>query len=167
MPNLKNFATCKQYHCKFATVQTKNGIIFIVFLFCFLSHLSSLHLCFLSSVLYEEWYKFAPILFSLTSSPISHRLHFASSSPISLGIVIIIADRNRRWGEIGVFITIVGINVEILIVGISVEVRWDLDRGLPVLAGFGCRCKWIRGFGLAVLVVSWVLVVFSRFELLC
>ena len=45
--------------------------------------------------------------------------------------------------------------------------HWDLDRGLPVLAGFGCRCKWIRGFGLAVLVVSWVLVVFSRFELLC
>ena len=65
-------------------------------------------------------------------------------------------DRNRRWGEIGVFITFVGIDVEILIVGIDVKVRWDLDRGLPVLVRFGCRCKWIRGFGLAMLVVSWV-----------
>ena len=65
-------------------------------------------------------------------------------------------DRNRHWGEIGVFVTIMGIDVEILIMGIDVEVRWDLDCGLPVLVGFGCRCKWIRGFGLAMLVVSWV-----------
>ena len=36
------------------------------------------------------------------------------------------------------FVTIVGIDVEILIMGIEVEVRWDLDRGLPVLVGFGC-----------------------------
>ena len=28
-----------------------------------------------------------------------------------------------------------------------------------MLVGFGCQCKWIRGFGLAVLVVSWVWVV--------
>ena len=95
-------------------------------------------------------------------------------SPIAFCIVI--TDRNRhghrRWGEIGVFVMIVGIDVEILIVGIDVEVRWDLDRGLLVLVVFGCWCKWIRGFGLAVLVVSWVwvawvLVMFSGFELLC
>ena len=108
VPNLKNFATCEQYHCKFATVRTKNGIIFIVFLFYFLSPLSSVYsfLFSLTSIFYEEWYKFAPILFSLTPSLISHRLHFASSPPISLGIVIVIADQNRcghrRWGEIGI-----------------------------------------------------------------
>ena len=56
-------------------------------------------------------------------------------------------DRNRSWGEIGVFVPIVGIDV---------KVRWDLDHGLPMLVGFDCRCKWIHGFGLAVLVVSWV-----------
>ena len=127
-----------------------NSYFFILFslssLFSLFFSLLS-HLCFLSSVLYEEWHKFAPSLFSLTPSPISHRLHFASSSPISPGIVIVIADRNRCghrcWGEIGVFVTIVGIDVEILIMGIDVEVRWDLDRGLPVLVAFGCWCKWV------------------------
>ena len=122
VPNLKNFATCEQYHCKFGTVQTKNGIIFIVFLFYFLSPLSSVysflfslislfsHLCFLSSVLYEEWYKFAPVLFSLTSSPIHHRrsltgciLHrhrrslraLSSSSPIGIDVGIDVEVRSK------------------------------------------------------------------------
>ena len=50
----------------------------------------------------------------------------------------------------------------VTIVGIDVEVRsesWVANASgfwLPVLVGFGCRCKWIRGFGLAVLVVSWL-----------
>ena len=122
VPNLKNFATCEQYHCKFATVRTKNGIIFIVFLFYFLSPLSSVysflfslislfsHLCFLSSVLYEEWHKFAPVLFSLTSSPIHHRrsltgciLHrhcrslraLSSSSPIGMDVGIDVEVRSK------------------------------------------------------------------------
>ena len=112
----------EQYHCKFATVRTKNGIIFIVFLFYFLSPLSSVysflfslislfsHLCFLSSVLYEEWYKFAPVLFSLTSSPIHHRqsltgciLHrhrrslraLSSSSPIGIDVGIDVEVRSK------------------------------------------------------------------------
>ena len=47
-------------------------------------------------------------------------------------------------------------------VGIDVEVRsesWVAGANgfwLPVLMGFSYRYKWIRGFGLAVLVVSWV-----------
>ena len=45
--------------------------------------------------------------------------------------------------------------------------RWDLDRGLPVLVGFGCRCKWIRGFRLAVLVVLLVWVASASGFWLC
>ena len=135
------------YHCT-----DENGILINIFFILFsLSPLFSLffsllsHLCSLS-----------PILFSLTfvitdpSSSISHRLHFASSSPISPGIVIIIVIANqnrrghRRWGEIGVFVMIVGIDVEILIVGIDIEVRWDLDRGSPVLVGLSwSECFWV------------------------
>ena len=63
VPNLKKFATCKQYHCKFAMVRTKNGIIFIVFLFCFLSPLSSVY----------------SFLFSLTSLQF---IRFSSLSPL-------------------------------------------------------------------------------------
>ena len=123
----------------------KNGIIFIVFLFYFLSPLSLVysflfsltslfsHLCFLSSVLYEEWYKFAPILFSLTPSPIHHRrsltgciLHHhrlslqASSSSLPIGIDVGIdvearSESTLRWDR-------------------SVRHdrghrRWDLDHG--------------------------------------
>ena len=50
----------------------------------------------------------------------------------------------------------------VTIVGIDVEVRsesWVANASgfwLPVLVGFGCQCKWIRGFGLVMLVVSWV-----------
>ena len=36
-----------------------------------------------------------------------------------------------------------------------------------MLVGFGCWCKWIRGFGLAVLVVSWVWVASASGFWLC
>ena len=115
---------------------------FYCFLFSFLSPLSSVYsfLFSLTSVLSHRFSSLSPLSSPILiadpsspivivdpSSPISHWLHFASSSPISPGIVIVITDRNRRghrrWGEIGVFVTIVGIDAEILIVGIDVEVR--------------------------------------------
>ena len=150
---------------------------FYCFLFSFLSPLSSVY-----SFLFSLTSVFSP-LFSTKNginlhrfSSLSHHLWYIITNLSPVAFCIVIADQNRRghrhWGEIGVFVTIVGTDVEILIVGIDVEVRWDLDRGLPVLVGFGCRCKWIHGFGLAMLVVlwvwvAWVLAVFSGFELLC
>ena len=143
-----------------------NWLIF--FLFSFLSPLSSVY-----SFLFSHQFPLTDSLSLINcwswsviadpSSPISHRSLRASSSSLPIEIDV-------------------GIDVEILIMGIDVEVRWDLNRELPVLVGFGCRCKWIRGFRLAMLVVLWVwfpmlvgfgrvfwvwVVVFSKFELLC
>ena len=36
-----------------------------------------------------------------------------------------------------------------------------------MLVGFGCQCKWIRGFGLAMLVVSWLWVASASGFWLC
>ena len=149
IPNAIIFTTYKQCHCIFATVRTKM-VYWIIFFYSLLSLLSLQFIIFsplsplfsltdslLSHVCHRQSSSpihhrrsSSPILHRRSSSPISHRLHLASSSPISPGIVIVIIDRNRRghqrWGEIGVLV---------MIVGIDVEVRWDLDRGSPVLVG--------------------------------
>ena len=136
IPNAIIFATYKQCRCIFATVRTKM-VYWLIFFYSLLS-LFSLFSLFFS--LLSHLCSLSPILVSITFVIVN------PSSPISPGIVIIIADRNRRghrcWGEIGVFVTTVGINAEILIVGIDVEVRWDLDRGSPVLVGL----SWSKCF---------------------
>ena len=117
VPNLKNFATCKQYHCKFATVQTKNGIIFIVFFILF-----SL------SPLFSLTYVFSP-LFSTKNGINLHQFSSLSRHRRSLTGCILHRHRRSLWASsssspssspIGID---VGIDIEILIVGIDVEVR--------------------------------------------
>ena len=175
VPNLKKFAICEQYHCKFAMVRTKNGIIFIVFLFCFLSPLSSVY-----SFLFSLTSVFSP-LFSTKNGINLHRLSSLSRHHRSLTSCIL----HRHCRSLRASSSSSPIRID---VGIDVEVRsecssrswaltlrswsWASTLRWGEILIVGCQCKWIRGFGLAMLVVlwvffAWVLVVFFGFELLC
>ena len=65
--NLIIFATCEQYHCKFATVWNRYGISFNPFLFSFLSPLSSLY-SFLFSLILPQTSCLSILFFTLFSS---------------------------------------------------------------------------------------------------
>ena len=152
----------------------ENGITdYNIFLFFFLSPLSSAYsfLFSLTSVLSHRF----PFTDSLSlincwsvianpSSPISHRLYFASSLLISPSIVIVIVDRNRRghrhWGEIEIDVKVRSECSSWLWASTLRSWLWALTLRWGEILIMGCRCKWIRGFGLAVLVVSrvWVAV---------